>query len=645
MKSRKQLRALLSLVLVLCLLSAWGPAALAAGDSPVSADDGGGDIAVTAEGIAITLPCDEAVAQALSSAAEASANNGCTVTVHVEDGLTLTITPGGDSTAYVNGARAFGSGPSSEAGIDVAGDLTVSNSAGAALGASAVSTVEGVAEIDIHGDVSVSSSSSSATGVEAYIKGGEEAGTSSAITVEGSVSASGATRDTTAIDAEVNNGTASITVGGNAEAVGGESAVGASLRVFGSSSADLNVGGSLSAEGSFLINGLIVYASGDVQASAQMGGVRAENTGGQDGPAFASGVITQAFGGADVTVSVGSDGVSATGPADCELVGLELVTGDGGSVRFATDGDVYSDGCGLLTSAYSEGDVAMDVLIEGTLSGGEQALRIERGSADGLTLTVWKTSIGENGMVAAAGESAEPGAAESAEAGILYIIKLEQPAEGGSVALDGVGDSHGFAVAREGDTVTLKVTTEDGYVLKAAYNNDEALSLQDADGSYYLLVPKGGGVVLSVELGAAESEDPAPGEEPAPSEALTADAGAQTTGITNIPPANAGVYVAVEPELDGPRLIESAVYAGLGQIAQLDFFDDGSCLVSFPDGSAFEGRFEIVDGVLFFSGIEITVTADEEGMLHCVFVRGDGLEVEFLLSPEFIAALSAALVA
>lgn len=90
---------------------------------------------------------------------------------------------------------------------------------------------------------------------------------------------------------------------------------------------------------------------------------------------------------------------------------------------------------------------------------------------------------------------------------IMYIIKVEQPSEGGTItAVDENGNdlakSFGFDVAHEGEKVMLKANLEEGYKIIAAYNGlgEKQPLLKDEKGNYYIFVPKGGGVYLSAEL-------------------------------------------------------------------------------------------------------------------------------------------------
>ena len=187
-----------------------------------------------------------------------------------------------------------------------------------------------------------------------------------------------------------------------------------------------------------------------------------------------------------------------------------------------------------------------DIVIDGTLSGERGSIVFTEGSGEYLDLTVWKVALDENGYAAMelirSGEPYDPyiqpladdetsegieyeyqrsQAAEDLEQRILYIIKLEQPEAGGSLAAqkaDGseLETSHDYQVAHEGDKVVLAVSVEEGYHLVTAYNGEEKVEVlgQDESGNYYIEVPRGGGVYLSVVL--ERDEEPVPEPEPEP---------------------------------------------------------------------------------------------------------------------------------
>lgn len=195
------------------------------------------------------------------------------------------------------------------------------------------------------------------------------------------------------------------------------------------------------------------------------------------------------------------------------------------------DGDVTGETSGIRVLSYNlmgimgrnpGGDedqantLMADVLITGTLSGGESAvLLMDDGTIDNnLTLTVWAVEVGEDGTIAKSESRDETkDKAEEFEKNIKYIIKVEQPEKGGMLsAVSEFGEplekSHDYDVALEGEKVLLKVDLEEGYKVVAAYNGDgeKVPLLQDAEGNYYVEVPKGGGVYLTAELDLEEYE-------------------------------------------------------------------------------------------------------------------------------------------
>ena len=231
-------------------------------------------------------------------------------------------------------------------------------------------------------------------------------------------------------------------------------------------------------------NGIRVndFSSGSTQITVS-GDVTAEN---------GFGVMTSTDNG-ETTIAINGD-VSA------ETYGINASTRENGTASVSVDGDVTAENRGIIVSGDGTGDI--DVLITGTLSGEKPVfVGSSRITEENLNITVWKIE-NENQetpdkIVSGAGKN-------YSDESIQYIIKLEQPEVGGSLSTLGTTESHGYQVAREGDTVTLKVTLEEGYELSAAFNGEgekvQVITTQDADGNYYITVPKGGGVYLSVSL-------------------------------------------------------------------------------------------------------------------------------------------------
>ena len=177
---------------------------------------------------------------------------------------------------------------------------------------------------------------------------------------------------------------------------------------------------------------------------------------------------------------------------------------ESGLTQIEVRGDVTGGDVGLDVT----GEVPAEVVIDGTLEGGNHAVVLrEESVVDNLTLTVWEIKPNEDGSVAETGLMNEDGGLdteeyEDFEKQIQYIIRLEQPEAGGTISTEGTSKYNEFDVAHEGDSVVLKVNLEPGYEIVDAYNGtDTKVSLlQDADGNYYLVVPRGGGVLLSVKL-------------------------------------------------------------------------------------------------------------------------------------------------
>ena len=161
-----------------------------------------------------------------------------------------------------------------------------------------------------------------------------------------------------------------------------------------------------------------------------------------------------------------------------------------------------------------EGTGGFDVLISGTLkSEGTPILIDEAVTPENVSITVWKiespvkigTGDEEEEHVVLEGKQGETPAitedSKQIEADIQYIIRIE-PSQEEIIGLEGTGKSHGYDVAKEGETVILKISVPAGYNLTGAYTGDgeKVLLEKDQNGNYFVEVPKGGGVYLSAEL-------------------------------------------------------------------------------------------------------------------------------------------------
>ena len=208
-----------------------------------------------------------------------------------------------------------------------------------------------------------------------------------------------------------------------------------------------------------------------------------------------------------------------------------------GTTAITVSGDVTGKIAGIAESAILFDNIAeSDILVDGTVSGGEAAIITDGNiTNDQLKLTVWKVELNDRGNAVESiirpeqdGEGPAPleqityGTTEKTaalEKSIMYIIKMEQPADGGTLSLDGTQKSHDFDTAKEGETVYLKIDVMPGYELTGAFNGlgEKTALLKDAKGNYYVEVPKGGGVYLSAEMKKIQEQpapDPAPEQKP-----------------------------------------------------------------------------------------------------------------------------------
>ena len=193
-------------------------------------------------------------------------------------------------------------------------------------------------------------------------------------------------------------------------------------------------------------------------------------------------------------------------------------------------GDVTGDRIGVwvVVPAENTGYPENNVVIDGTLSANVAAVQVDDRLGEGKfknSITVWK--IETPGFTAAKwepiGEDEENPQFnlvedEETEKNIRYIISVNQndhatltatDADGKALAtVTGVGGSV-LEYAHEGDKVLLKIDVDDDYRLNAVYG-DEGQKLElvkDGNGNYYIMVPRNGGVIFSVDLSRISHSD------------------------------------------------------------------------------------------------------------------------------------------
>ena len=157
-----------------------------------------------------------------------------------------------------------------------------------------------------------------------------------------------------------------------------------------------------------------------------------------------------------------------------------------------------------------DGDT-INVVIEGTLKAEGNAIEIKTPDAyddSNLNITAWKIESGNNGALVAANggdnaSDAQKAVAEKVEKSINYILRIDENSAS-NVSFTGnnitkIGD---LDTAHAGANVAIQLKTPDGFRVKNLYGDKpNNVKLEEGnDGNYYLVVPSGGGVWVSLEL-------------------------------------------------------------------------------------------------------------------------------------------------
>ena len=182
----------------------------------------------------------------------------------------------------------------------------------------------------------------------------------------------------------------------------------------------------------------------------------------------------------------------------------EEIDPETGFTKIKVIGEVHGDNIGINVG---NGDHT-DIIVDGTLSGGESAILINNEIIDeDMKLTVWEVQPDEEGNIVERiigyDDDGNPIYAQDREIEkqLQYIIRIE-PTQASMINLEGATDYEGYKVAHEGDTVTLKLNIPKGYAVDGAFGDlgQQYQLLKDASGNYYLVVPRGGAVMLSLKM-------------------------------------------------------------------------------------------------------------------------------------------------
>ena len=249
--------------------------------------------------------------------------------------------------------------------------------------------------------------------------------------------------------------------------------------------------------------------AGGVSASADYAfGLHARNFGGgtvklavngdvsASGQSQARGVVMTAPESGSLSVTVNGT-VSASGGGDRCAAELELNEGTAGSVTLIVNGDMSCSSSALNIRNYSD-KASATVVVNGTVKGGESSVRVSKlDNCGNIRLIAWKIARNSQGNAV---ENGGGTAAGELQGSVEYILRTSIP-EGVKLGVSGVNyqEDLGLYTATEGTEIIAYVEVPAGAKLAGVYNGEKELT-QQGDGGYRLVVPRGGGVELRVEL-------------------------------------------------------------------------------------------------------------------------------------------------
>ena len=433
--------------------------------------------------------------------------------------------------------------------IDVYGDVTVTGTNNAA-GIYSYADNEGKTDIFIAEDLNVKSDAyACGMQVDTYSGAGFSAEIGESMTVKGDMNAFGIRIGGTESDT-------SVSVGDDLNVSGGNYAYGVYSTAYHDATVTVDIDGSVDVSSDKQAQGLYAQTRSGGTVDITVGeGIEVT------GKTLATGIQGYAGGENSKTeIEVKSGGVFVDADSATAVTAAAY---DGGETIIDITGDVISSGDGLYLSALENSEAS--VLIDGTLSGENASIVLSSPAVNGnMNLTVWEVKANEDGNLAERYDVNEDQGGRVAdkefEKQIQYIIKME-PNENATLSTEGTTKYEGYNVAHEGDKVVLKVNVADGYHIVNAFNGTDTRVelLRDENGNYYLVIPRGGAVLLSVTLEADAPAAPAPvvEEEEAPAAPV----------YTYVPPVPSMPKVEDSPETAALKgKIEAAIKAAAGDI-------------------------------------------------------------------------------
>ena len=415
---------------------------------------------------------------------DAVANDNAGVGIGMKDGSTekldasvtvkgdVSVTDKNTSRSDISGATIYSNGGS--AVLDIKGSVYVENT-----NDNAYNYADGIEDeynsnsnITVGGDVTVKANNSQASGVSLSQYGNDTA--TKTVTIGGSVEVTSNNASALGVSAKKAN----VTIGGSVEANAGDRSFATGVEVLYPGNV-VNIGESVTASGAYT-NGIYVHPWS------------------RDG---------------DVSISVGGD-VNSSGTT----YGTGIYVSDNkGTADIQVNGDVKTSTNGIIIDNNLK-DAVTSVTVGGTLSAsGENghAIVVENYTDDAADpiITVWKIESTDSLVKVendyGADKVEDKDAEERIKSNINYIIRADATENGkdssnGKIVLSGtkgtvtVGEKT-YDTAHQDDTIIINVETVKGY--KSTLQNNGAGTLTvNADGTYTLTIPEGGGVSLEAVL-------------------------------------------------------------------------------------------------------------------------------------------------
>lgn len=487
------------------------------------------------------------------ASATANDNNGVNsteVTTTVRNNLTVESNyTTSHPVAGIGAESKFDNTPSSvTANVNIGGNTTVIQTSidnPNTLGIDAKAQDGNFSNVTVCGDLSVTSAgtSGSTTGIQtatatngtANVTVGNLNNHTGNVTVSGGNDVIGIY--TKKVDSSTSLGSSNITVGGDvtAESLGNSgdaygaridnSAVGANVNI--------DIGGHVSAESSNgQTHGLYIISTGNgATTSVDIGeGITTASS-------HTSYGIYARLGGQGTTTNINVEGnIVVNGDV---ARGIYAVGGNSTNLKTQVKGDVTSNGAGIYTENMSLAQ-STDIIIDGTVKSTANnipAVILDDSSINNgqVSIAAWKIESNEGTALLGKNDGAQTlindNSQNAVASRISYIIRVTQPeinntsanvlslAKADGTAWDttkswdnGTGvDPTMLNVAGENQKVYVKLDVPAGYQLAGVYaDSARTVALtQDENGSYYLTVPRGGGIDVNVALTLVQA-DPTP---------------------------------------------------------------------------------------------------------------------------------------